>query len=153
MRITTIIATLLLWAGLLHAAESARVVTRENAIRQECRFFSPVKAKVKYNDQLAILSRAGDWRKVSFRGVTGCIHKSAVTEGSVKLSSGLGGKGRGASSDEVSLAGKGFNPQVEASYKNSHPGLNYAGVDAIEHYGVSDETLQAFMMKGGLTAP
>lgn len=153
MRIFTIIVALLLWAWQLHAAETARVVTRENAIRQECRFFSPVKAKVKFNDQLVILSRVGDWRKVSYRGVTGCVHKSAVTEGSVSLSGGLGGKGRGASSDEVSLAGKGFNPQVEASYKNRHPGLNYAGVDTVEHYAVSDETLQAFMMKGGLTAP
>jgi len=53
----------------------------------------------------------------------------------------------------VSLAGKGFNPQVEDSYKSRHPGLNYAGVDAIEHDVVSDDTLQAFMMKGGLTAP
>ncbi|HOP41767.1 MAG TPA: hypothetical protein PLI53_12060 [Geobacteraceae bacterium] len=129
------------------------VVTRENAIRQDCRFFSPVKQKVKYNDLLGILSRSGDWRKVSFHGVIGCIHKSALTEGSISLVGGLGGWGGGASADEVSLAGKGFNPQVEASYKKNHAGLNYTAVDSIERYTVSDEAQQEFMKKGGLTAP
>jgi hypothetical protein len=153
MRIITLMMVLILWAGLLHAADTARVVTRENAIRQDCRFFSPVKTKVKYGDLLVILSSPGDWRKVSFHGMTGCIHKSALTEGNVSLAGGLGGRGGGASAAEVSLAGKGFNPQVEASYKSRNLDLNYFAVDTVERYKVPDESLQAFMTKGGLTAP
>jgi len=152
MRILLIIVGILLAAGLVHAAGTVRVVTRDNAIRQECRFFSPVKAKVRYGDPLSVKSREGDWYRVSFQGASGCIHKSAVTEGSVKLASGSG-SGRGASSDEVSLAGKGFNPQVEASYRNKHPELSFQTVDSIERYSVPPEKLQDFIVKGGLTTP
>jgi hypothetical protein len=153
MRSITIILGVLFSAGLLHAAESARVITRENAVRKQCRFFAPVAAKVRYNDPLTLLSRSGDWYKVSFRGVSGCIHKSAVATGTYRLSGNLGGKGGGASADEVSLAGKGFNPQVEAAYKGKHPGLSFRTVDEVERYHAPDEKLQAFLGKGGLTTP
>jgi hypothetical protein len=153
MRIITIILAVLLCAGLLHAAETVRVITRENAVRQQCKFYSPVRAKVRYNDPLTVQSRSGDWYKVSFRGVSGCIHKSAVVAGTYRLSGGAGGRGGGASADEVSLAGKGFNPQVEAAYKGKHPGLSFRSVDEVERYKVPDETFQAFLGKGGLTTP
>ena len=37
-----------------------------------------------------------------------------------------------ATAGEVALAGKGFNKEVEASYRNQHGELNYAAVDLIE---------------------
>ena len=135
------------------AADSARVIVRENAIREQCRFFAPAKAKIRYNDLLTILSRSGDWYKVSFKGVKGCVHKSALEEKSFKLSSVVAGRGKGPSTDEVSLAGKGFNPQVEASYKGSHPDLDFHLVDAVERNQVSSEALSEFMRIGGLVEP
>ncbi len=151
--ILLILPVFLVCAGLLHAAETVRVITKENAVRQQCKFYSPVRAKVRYNDPLTVLSRSGDWYKVSFRGVSGCIHKSALASGTYRLSGTLGGRGGGASADEVSLAGKGFNPQVEAAYKGRNPGLGYRSVDEIERYQAPDETFQAFLGKGGLTTP
>lgn len=153
MRSIAIILFVIFSAGLLHAAETVRVITRENAVRKQCRFFAPVAAKVRYNDPLTLLSRNGDWYTVSFRGVSGCIHKSAVTTGSYSLSGGLGGRGGGASADEVSLAGKGFNPQVEAVYKGRHPELSFRSVDDVENCQATQEAFQAFLTKGGLTTP
>jgi hypothetical protein len=33
-------------------AETATVVTKENAIRQDCKFYSPVKANVSFKDEM-----------------------------------------------------------------------------------------------------
>ena len=148
---TTLCLALLTFASGIHAAETARVITKENAIRKECRFFSSVKAKVHYNDKVVVREQAGDWFRVEFNGVTGCIHKSAIEEKRFKLSD-LGG-GSKVSSSEVSLAGKGFNPQVEREYKGRHPELDFAAVDSVERNKVSPESLQSFFEEGGLNPP
>ena len=149
----TIAAIFLLSPVFSPAADTARVIVRENAIREQCRFFAPVKAKIRYNDLLTILSKSGDWYKVRFKGVSGCVHKSAIEEKSFKLGGGFSSQGQTPSRDEVSLAGKGFNPQVEASYKGSHPELDFRTVDAIEHFQVSSEALSEFLKDGGLSEP
>lgn len=133
-------------------AENVRVVTKENAIREQCRFLSGVKAKVSYNDSLEKKGAEGDWIKVKFKGVSGCIHKSAVDEKTVSLS-GVAGSGSKASADEVALAGKGFNPQVEESFKKNHPDLDFRIVDKIEKYQLSEESLRDFISNGGLNQP
>jgi hypothetical protein len=154
MRIVTIvIVVILVSAGVLYAADTVRVITRENAIRLESNFISPVKVKVRYNDPLTVRTVKGDWLLVTFKGTSGWIHKSAVTARTASLSGSYGSRGKGASADEVALAGKGFNPQVEASYKNRHPGLQFQTVDTIEHFQVPPENLQDFMRKGGLRTP
>ncbi|GBD98604.1 hypothetical protein BMS3Abin07_00628 [bacterium BMS3Abin07] len=134
-------------------AETANVITRENAIRKECRFFSPIKAIVKYNDELQIISQEGDWFHVKFGNIAGCIHKSAIRKKSFSLSGLLGTEARAASSNEVALAGKGFNPQVESSYKQKHPELDFRTVDRIENYNVPGDKLKAFIKSGGLKLP
>lgn len=150
---TTLIAILL--CGLTSAsaaAETVQVTTRENAVRSDCRFFAPVKLKVSLGDRLNVNSRKGDWLQVSSKGVNGCIHKSAV-ENRNFAASGRGASAGGTSSDEVSLAGKGFNPQVEASYKKSGKNLNYAAVDEIIRIQASEKSLESFVLQGGLIQP
>jgi hypothetical protein len=152
MRTTLIVILLCSLFCLTAAAESVQVTTRENAVRSDCRFFAPVKLKVVLGDRLNVTGRKGDWYKVSAKGVNGCIHKSAVEARSF-TSSGRGAASAGTSSDEVSLAGKGFNPQVEAGYRKSGKGLNYAAVDEISQIQVGEKALEAFVLQGGLTQP
>jgi hypothetical protein len=134
------------------SAETLRVATRENAVRGECRFFAPVRLKVSLGDQLTIKGRKGDWYLVSAKGVSGCIHKSAVESRSFS-SAGRGAQSGGTSADEVSLAGKGFNPQVEAGYRTSDKSLNYAAVDELMKVVVSEKSLESFVLQGGLVQP
>jgi len=134
------------------AAETVTITTRENALRSDCRFFAPVRLKVLLGDRLAVNGRKGDWFLVSARGVNGCIHKSAVEERNF-AASGRGASPAGTSSDEVSLAGKGFNPQVESGYRKSGKSLNYAAVDEISRLSVSDKKLDSFIRQGGLIQP
>jgi hypothetical protein len=152
MRISLIAILLCSMLSVSAAAETVRVTTRENAVRSECRFFAPVKLKVLLDDRLTVSSRKGDWLLVNAKGVEGCIHKSAVDSRNFSAA-GRGAATGGTSSDEVSLAGKGFNPQVEAGYRKSGKDLNYAAVDEISRLSVSDKNLEAFIRQGGLIQP
>ncbi|MDH4231391.1 MAG: hypothetical protein OEW04_05095 [Nitrospirota bacterium] len=135
------------------SAETAKVITKENALREDCRFLSPVKARLKYGDQLEILSGDADWFNARYKNKKGCIHSSAVKEKKISLA-GLAAPGsEPATEDEVALAGKGFNPQVEDSYKNRHADLDFRKVDSIEKYRISEEELFTFIRKGGLHQP
>lgn len=131
-------------------AETVTVITKQNAIRESCRFFSPVKATVHHNDVLEVISQSGDWYQVSFKGVQGCIHKTAVEKKSISLGKLVGSGGQSTSGEEVALAGKGFNPQVEAAYKGQNPGLNFQAVNKIENYKVSENELMNFIERGKL---
>jgi len=130
-------------------AETVRVVTKENAIREDCRFLAPVKNKVYYGDELEVSARNGDWFKVKFRNVNGCINKNAVVDKTVSLSD-VSTKGHTTTRNEVALAGKGFTAEVEKSYKGKHPELDFNAVDGIEEYKVSEEALKIFITAGGL---
>jgi hypothetical protein len=133
------------------AAETLKVTTRENSLRSDCRFFAPVKVNVVLGDQLVVKGRQGDWYLVSAKGVNGCIHKSAVEKRNFAVS-GKGAAG-GVSADEVSLAGKGFNSQVEAGYRKSGKNLNYTAVDEIMKFSVSEKSLESFVLQGRLNQP
>jgi hypothetical protein len=134
-------------------ADSARIITRENAVREDCRFFAPVKKKVRLNEMVDIVSKDGDWLRVKYKGVAGCIHKSAVDEKNVDISGVSGSKSHAASRDEVALAGKGFNPEVEKTYKGKHPELDFKSIDNMEGSSPSDESIKKFVSNGGLNQP
>lgn len=131
-------------------AETATVITKQDNIRESCRFYSPVKATVHYNDVVEIISKEGDWYRVKFKKVQGCIHKSAVEKSSISLSNLVGSEKQSASGDEVALAGKGFNPQVEAVYKKENPNLDYRAVNRVENFKVSENKLRQFIQSGRL---
>lgn len=150
--IAVVVLCLMNLATSLVAAETARVATKETAIRADAKFFAPVKATARYQDTLTIIGRRGDWFQVKFRGTEGFVHKSAIEEKSFSLGS-MAGKGGGASSDEVALAGKGFNPQVEASYKQGHPDLDFRTVNQVGQYQVPAAELEKFIAAGGLNKP
>jgi len=135
--------------------ETVTVVTKENAIRESCRFFSPVKATVHYGDTLEVVSQEGDWFRVKFRSTQGCIHKSAISKKSFSLSelNVTGSQKQSPSGQEVALAGKGFNPQVEAAYRNQNPQLKFGEVNAIEGYKVFESRLIEFIRIGKLNLP
>jgi len=153
MKISLIALFILIAASNPGRAETVTVITKQNAIRTSCKFFSPVKATVRYNDTLEVISKEGDWFQVAFKGVNGCIHKSAVQKKSLSLSKLTGSQGKSASGDEVALAGKGFNPQVESAYRKNNPGLNFNAVDRVENSGVTDSELAQFIQKGKLNLP
>ena len=106
------------------AANAALTVKiREASVRAGPKAFKPIVATVKYGDKVERLADTKDgWVEVKTgAGAKGFLHESALTEREVaKIEGDPKGTGGGrsvASSDEVALAGKGFNPQVEAQYR------------------------------------
>lgn len=134
-------------------ADTVTVITKENAIREYAKFFAPVKATVRYNDRLEALSMEGDWYKVKCGQSIGYIHRTAVEKRTVATPAAYSRKGSSVTQSEAALAGKGFNPQVEASYKRQHPEMRYNLVDSIERYPVPERDVAQFIVAGGLRQP
>lgn len=151
-RIVVFSLMLIFTAGIV-LADTVTVITKDNAIREYARFFAPVKANVRYNDRLEVLAVEGDWYRVRYGASVGYIHKSAVEKRVAGMSSSYPGKRSSVSQSEAALAGKGFNPQVEASYKQHHPEMKFYLVDNIERYLVPDREVAQFITNGGLRQP
>ncbi|MFQ3573031.1 MAG: hypothetical protein SNJ53_00190 [Thermodesulfovibrionales bacterium] len=135
-------------------AETIRVITKENFLRENCRFFATIKANLKYGDALEVISPEGDWYRARFRNITGCIHKSAVDQRVISpTASGFGSTRQTATEHEVALAGKGFTPEVESAFKKKNPDMKYNLVDAIERYKTDEKRVFEFIKMGGLTQP
>jgi len=75
-----------------------------------------------------------------------------VTKHKVDVNAEAKFSGRGATHDETALAGKGFNPQVEAEYKRENPNLAaaYSKVDWVEAQTIPLPQLNAFAAAGKL---
>jgi hypothetical protein len=111
-------------------------------------------AAVPVGAEVNVLHQAGDWYKVDFAGKEGWMHRQsfpAAQPGKFNLGSLLfGAPAKEAKSDEVALAGKGFTPEVESSYRTKHPEANFAQVDKVEANRVEPAKLQAFIQEGEL---
>lgn len=140
-------------APLFAFGETAKIVTKNNFIREYCKFYAPVKASVRYDDLLEVISTNGDWFKVRVGEIEGCIHKSAIVRQRPIRPVLLGVDIEPTSEDEVALAGKGFNYEVEESYKNSHPEMNFSLLDLIENYEVDENKIIEFINHGKLKLP
>lgn len=136
----------------LAQADTATVSVKESAIRASCKFSAPVKTSVYYGNVLEIISEEGDWFRVRFKGTEGCIHKSAIAKDPFfsRITNKLPFNKKSTAEGEVALAGKGFNPEVEAAYKNKNPRLNFQAVDNVEKYKVSRSSLKEFLENGKL---
>jgi hypothetical protein len=108
-------------------------------------------ANLHYGDQVTTLNISGDWTEVSVGGLRGWMHTSALTTGNISLHSGGKDAPLAASNDELALAGKGFNEQVEASFKAKNPNLDYTSINRMEAVTISAEEMQRFLSEGGLT--
>lgn len=104
--------------------------------------------------QVSVLKQVGDWYQVDYQGRPAWLHRQAFPETRAPKFSLprllFGGPVKETKSDEVALAGKGFTPEVEASYRASHPEMKFAQVDQVEAFRVDDAKLQGFIKEGGL---
>jgi len=135
------------------AAATVKVITQEAMIRKDKRFFAPALIRAPFGAALEESGREGDWFRVSYQGKEGWIHKSAVQEQKFQLSSLAGGQAEEASQDEVALAGKGFNPEVEKAFRDKNPKMRYDLVNQVQAYRVEEQRLQAFIRAGNLREP
>jgi len=156
-RIVTL-SLLLLATVVLIAADTLperSVIVKETPVRDKASFTGRILGKLVYTDRVQIVEMpaGASWVKVRLaaRKLEGWVHVSALAKDEKPVvKAGSENVAAGASGSEVALAGKGFNPEVEAEYKKN-PSLDYAAVDAMEAYTVQPAALSAFITQGGLT--
>lgn len=145
------IAALLALAPAARAASEMSVQIKSGQIRSTPSYLGQVLATVNYGDRVDVLQQRGDWMEVQADGAPkGWMHSSALTKKKIVLASGSEDVRTGTSGEELALAGKGFNKEVEAEFKQQNPDTDFKWVDWMEKTRYSIEDLTAFLRAGGV---
>lgn len=102
-----------------------------------------------YCDKVTVQSQNGAWMQVTGNNQSGWIHSSALTTKKIEMKGEAATKTT-ASSSEMALAGKGFNPDVEKQFKENHKEIDFAPIDKIEKIKIPIADIQAFAREGKL---
>lgn len=150
-----IIAGSLLALGWVVAAPSVGSALQVRALKARLmrspQFLGASVLTMKRGARVKVLQIKGAWYKVSYRGRTGWVHKNRVTQKTIRLSS--GDTGTGTSRGEAELAGRGFSPKTESSFKTKNPKYDYTHVDKMQTLEVDPASVGRFVHAGGVTGP
>lgn len=151
-RVALVLLAAALLLGIAFAAGKMMFVSVEKGvIRSSASHMAQVVETLPYGAQVTIVSQQGAWFEVSYGAAKGFMHSSALmADGAQALKAGASDAKTGVSSGEVSMAGKGFTPEVERNYKSQNPNLRYDLVDKMETMKVSDSKKLNFVESGNL---
>ena len=132
-------------------AETLIVKVQSTYVRQEPKFYSPPVATLRAGESVTQISSQAGWFKVkTSKGIEGWIHSQAVQTGKFTVAAMDKSLKTSATADEVALAGKGFNKQVEDEYKSRNKGMNFDEVERMLKIKVATDELRRFLMAGRL---
>jgi uncharacterized protein YgiM (DUF1202 family) len=151
-KIALLLGVAALATAALAASRNLTVSVDEAKIRRKKQFFAPVVATVHLGQTLEAGDHEDGWYSVSYNGQEGWLHESAVAGKASSVKAGKWSGSDSATSEEVTLAGKGFNDEVEKSYKKGHADLDFKTVDKIANRSIPEPDLRTFM-KAGKTLP
>ena len=141
---------LLVFVGSVLFAQTITITVKETRVRTSPKFYAKSIFDAKRGDHLEKIGEKKGWYEVRMpSGEMGWVHSSAVEMKKLKLDSGEWVETE-ASPDEVALAGKGFNKEVEAEYRKNHPDLDFTWVDRMERIDIREEDIVAFLKEGKL---
>jgi len=128
------------------------VSVKETALRMAPMPFGRIIMTLRYGDRVTVEKEDHGWLQVreQRKGSQGWVHLSALTGKRIVLQAGEGDVEAVATGEELALAGKGFNRQVESSFKERNRQLDYAAVDRMETVVISSSLSQEFIRTGGL---
>jgi uncharacterized protein YgiM (DUF1202 family) len=132
-------------------AETLTVKVQSTSLRQNPRFYSPVVLALQAGEKVEKVSSQEGWVQVrTSGGVVGWVHSSAVEVQKFSLLAMDKSMRTQASASEVALAGKGFNKQVEESYRAKHGDINFVWVDRMLQIKIPAARVLEFMKQGKL---
>lgn len=149
--------TLAAVAGLMTAvamtafSATMSVQVKEAPVRANPSFVGKIAGTLAYGDQVEVAQTQGAWSKVTGGGVSGWIHTSALSSKKIALTAGQEQAKVAASGDELALAGKGFNSDVEAKFKADHKNVDFTWIDRMERIKIPAAEMQAFLKAGDVT--
>ena len=149
MKIKVIAALLVFSVGVAFAAQMS-VQVRGCKVRATPSQLGRVVATVAYGAVVEAGAPQNGWYSVTTAdGKTGWLHESALSKKPIAMRAGATDAATGVSSDEVALAGKGFNEQVEAKLKKDGK-LDYTWVDRMATFTAAADRIEQFRTQGHL---
>jgi hypothetical protein len=123
------------------------VAVKTVALKASTDFFAAERGTLVYGNPVRVLQAKGKWVEVQSAepSVQGWIAASGLTSKRIIAS----GTRTSASAQELALAGKGFSEEGEILYRQEGS-LDYAAIDAMENFSVSDQDLYTFLIDGHL---
>ena len=127
------------------------VQVKDAQLRDKPSFVGKVVGNLAYGDRVDVQESQGAWARVSLAGgASGWMHSSALTSQKLVLSAGQENARVGASGDELALAGKGFNSDVEAQFKRDHKNIDFTWINKMEKIKIPSSEMQVFLKDGGV---
>ncbi|PLY06944.1 MAG: hypothetical protein C0624_03925 [Desulfuromonas sp.] len=146
-----ILLLLLLAAASAWGSELLSVAIKNAGVRAQPRIFAKKLTSLAYGDQVEVIGSQKAWYQVRLTdGRSGWLQQTALTSDDLQLSAGKRRVNTGASDEELTLAGKGFNNEVEQKFKQRNQYLDFTWVDRMETFAPSDRELQSFLRNGKL---
>ena len=137
------------WAA--DGSKTMSVQVKTTPLRDTPSFVGKAGATLSYGDRVEVMNTQGPWAKVNAPGgLTGWVHTSALSSKRIVLKSGQETAQSKASSDELALAGKGFNSDVEGEFKKQHRNIDFSWIDKMEKTRISSGEMQVFLKEGSV---
>ena len=146
-----IFCTLILAAAAGAGPDPERSVQVEQTpLRSAPSFLAGVSGTVRYGDRVTVTGTRDGWAQVrTASGDAGWVHASTLSERRIVLRAGETDARTGASGEEIALAGKGFNEDVEQAFRQEHD-AEYTWVDRMETIRVTPAEARVFVEQGRL---
>ncbi|MBW1766389.1 MAG: SH3 domain-containing protein [Deltaproteobacteria bacterium] len=150
--ITSLVICLTGFAAFAAGNKVLSVQVKEGHIRATPSFLGQILTKLSYGEQVEELIEKGDWVNVKLErnDSEGWMHISALSRKKIVLKPGVADVEQAASSDEIALAGKGFNEQVEGEFKAGNRDLDFTWINKMERIVISQYQMNSFLEEGGL---
>jgi len=144
--------SLLLLNTVGEAQQVMSIQVREGQLRTTPSHLGKFVARLSYGDRVTVIAGQGAWKKVSLTDgkYQGWVHETALTSKRIILKAGQSDVGTSVSRDEIALAGKGFNEEVEAQYRKNNINIDYNWINKMEAIKVSPEQMENFIRTGQL---
>jgi len=129
------------------------IQVKMGTVRSSPSFLGKIMTQLKYGDRVAVQDVKGSWYFIDRpeSSTDGWMHSSALSMKKIVLNPGTSDAAQTASSDEITLAGKGFNQQVENDFKSKNPQVDFTWINKMEKMTVSQSQIQAFIKEGQLS--
>ena len=128
------------------------VQVKKCQLRKRPSFMANIVGRLDYGDRVILARESHSWAQVVCEGkkFSGWVHISALTTKKIILNPNSEEAKGSASSEEIALAGKGFNEQVEEKFKQAHQNIDFTWVDKMQKFVISPKEIQVFLRQGGL---
>lgn len=130
--------------------ETMSVQVKSGDLRSTPSFLGKILKSLPYGTAVEVAGDRGDWINVSGAGKTGWMHHSALTKKKIVMKAGAAEVDQYATSDELSLAGKGFNEEVEDAFKARNADADFTWIDRMEGFTVSQSEMVQFLKTGNV---